>query len=60
MTVTKKLYCERVSPHKQNVNPESRLTVLQDLLLSSAGRLTWLLPDECLRRNTEQRKDGVE
>ena len=60
MTVTKKLYCERIAPHEQNVDPESRLAVLQDLLLSGAGRLTRLLPDECPRRNTEQRKDGAE
>ena len=59
MTATEKLYCERIAPHEQIVDPESRLTVLQDLLLSGNRRLTRLLPDECPGRNTEQRKDGV-
>ena len=47
MKVTKKLYSERIAPHEQNVDPESRPAVLQDLLASSDEDLTRLLPENC-------------
>ena len=60
MTTIEKLYYGHIRPHERIVDPESRLAALQGLLLSGDGLLTWLLPDECPRKNTEQRKDGAE
>ena len=47
MTTIEKLYYGHIRPHEKLVDPESRLTVLQDLLLSSDEDLTRLLPDNC-------------
>ena len=47
MTTIEKLYYGHIRPHERIVDPESRLSVLQDLLLSSDEDLTRLLPDNC-------------
>ena len=47
MTTIEKLYYGHISPHERIVDPESRLAVLQDLLLSSDEDLTRLLPENC-------------
>ena len=47
MTTIEKLYYGHIRPHERIVDPESRLAVLQDLLLSSDEDLTRLLPDNC-------------
>ena len=47
MTTIEKLYYGHIRPHEKNIDPESRLSVLQDLLLSSDEDLTRLLPENC-------------
>ena len=47
MTTIEKLYYGHIRPHERIIDPESRLAVLQDLLLSSDEDLTRLLPDNC-------------
>lgn len=47
MTTIEKLYYGQIRPHEKIVDPESRLAVLQDLLLSSDEDLTRLLPENC-------------
>ena len=47
MTTIEKLYYGNIHPHEKLIDPESRLAVLQDLLLSSDEDLTRLLPENC-------------
>ena len=47
MTTIEKLYYGHIHPHERIVDPESRLAVLQDLLLSSDEDLKRLLPENC-------------
>ena len=47
MTIIEKLYYGYIRPHERIVDSESRLAVLQDLLLSSDEDLTRLLPENC-------------
>ena len=47
MTTIEKLYYGHIHPHEKLVDPESRLAVLQDLLLSSDEDLERLLPENC-------------
>ena len=47
MTTTEELCYGQIRPHEKQVDPESRLAVLQDLLLSSDEDLTRLLPENC-------------
>ena len=47
ITTIEKLYYGHIRPHKRIVDPESRLAVLQDLLVSSDEDLTRLLPENC-------------
>ena len=47
MTIIEKLFYGHIRPHERIVDPESRLAVLQDLLLSSDEDLTRLLPENC-------------
>ena len=47
MTTIENLYYGNIAPHEKHVDPESRLAVLQDLLLSSDEDLTRLLPENC-------------
>ena len=47
MTTIEKLYYGHIRPHEKHVDPESRLSVLQDLLLSSDEDLTRMLPENC-------------
>ena len=47
MTTIQKLYYGHIRPHEKFVDPESRLAVLQDLLLSSDEDLMRLLPENC-------------
>ena len=48
MTTIEKLYYGHIRPHERIVDPESRLAVLQDLLVSSDEDLMRLLPENCL------------
>ena len=47
MTTIEKMYYGHILPHEKLVDPESRLAVLQDLLVSSDGTLTLLLTGKC-------------
>ena len=47
MTTIQKLYYGHIRPHEKFVDPESRLAVLQDLLVSSDEDLMRLLPENC-------------
>jgi hypothetical protein len=47
MTTIENLYYGNIAPHEKLVDPESRLAVLQDLLVSSDEDLTRLLPENC-------------
>ena len=47
MTIIENLYYGNIAPHENHVDPESRLAVLQDLLVSSDEDLTRLLPENC-------------
>ncbi len=47
MTTIEKLYYGQIRPHEKNVDPESRFSVLQDLLLASDETLTLLLTGKC-------------
>ena len=47
MTTIENLYYGNIAPHEKHVDPESRLAVLQDLLVSSDEDLTRLLPENC-------------
>ena len=47
MTTIEKLYYGQIHPHEKLIDPESRLAVLQDLLLSSDEDLTRLLTGNC-------------
>ena len=47
MTTIEKLYYGHIRPHERIVDPESRLAVLQDLLVSSDEDLLRLLPENC-------------
>ena len=47
MTTIEKLFYGHIRPHEKIIDPESRLAVLQDLLLSSDEDLTRLLPENC-------------
>ena len=47
MTTIEKLYYGRIRPHEKNVDPESRFSVLQDLLLASDEIMTLLLTGKC-------------
>ena len=47
MTTVENLYYGNIAPHEKHVDPESRLAVLQDLLVSSDEDLTRLLPENC-------------
>lgn len=47
MTTIENLYYGNIAPHEKHVDPESRLAVLQDLLVSSDEYLTRLLPENC-------------
>ena len=47
MTTIEKLYYGQIRPHEKLVDPESRFTVLQDLLSTSDEDLTRMLPENC-------------
>ena len=47
MTTIENLYYGNIAPHEKHVDPESRLAVLQDLLVSSDEDLMRLLPENC-------------
>ena len=47
MTTIEKLYYGHIRPNERIVDPESRLAVLQDLLVSSDEDLIRLLPENC-------------
>ena len=47
MTIIENLYYGNIAPHEKHVDPESRLAVLQDLLVSSDEDLIRLLPENC-------------
>ena len=47
MTTIEKLYYGQIRPHEKHVDPESRFTVLQDLLSTSDEDLTRMLPENC-------------
>ena len=47
MTTIENLYYGNIAPHEKHVDPESRLAVLQDLLVSSDEDLIRLLPENC-------------
>ena len=47
MTMIEKLYYGHIHPHEKLIDPESRFTVLQDLLSTSDEDLTRMLPENC-------------
>ncbi|MBQ6117686.1 MAG: hypothetical protein IJK98_00500 [Clostridia bacterium] len=47
MTMIEKLYYGHIHPREKLIDPESRFTVLQDLLSTSDEDLTRMLPENC-------------